>query len=567
MSTLKRILSYTKLYWKRLTISGTAAIFYGIFSAAPTYLVQHIIDNVFVARHVHLLMPFIVLFISLFILKGIFMYLSNYYMHWVGTHVVNDIRYDLFKKIIYFPTSFYQNKTTGQLISYFLNDIGAIQNATSTAIRNGIRTFFEASFLLLVACKQNLQVAILLITVGPIVGITIQKMGKKMRSTAKTSQQAMGNISSVLQEMFIGLREIKSFNTEQTEVNRLSESLKKFFGSTMKNVRAISITPALIEIIAMSGCGIIFYIAAKQVLNGSITAGQLASFATATLLAYQPIKRIVNVYAEVQTGIAAAGRVFEIMDLNYHANQNREIILDKFNNLIEFKNFSFNYDSKYPIFENMDLKIKKGESIGLIGPSGCGKSTFSDLILGFIQGKSETLFLDDKDITKIAFSSLRKQVGYVGQKTFLFNDTIKANVKYANPETSDEEMINACKTAHAHDFISNLQNGYDTIVGEDGTLLSGGQKQRITIARALLKNPEILIFDEATSALDHESEETIRKALEEICKYKTVIIISHRLSLVEKMDRILTIKEHKIVEISKELLSQKPNFASVHNLE
>ena len=215
----------------------------------------------------------------------------------------------------------------------------------------------------------------------------------------------------------------------------------------------------------------------------------------------------------------------------------------------------------------MDLKIKKGESIGLIGPSGCGKSTFSDLILGFIQGKSETLFLDDKDITKIAFSSLRKQVGYVGQKTFLFNDTIKANVKYANPETSDEEMINACKTAHAHDFISNLQNGYDTIVGEDGTLLSGGQKQRITIARALLKNPEILIFDEATSALDHESEETIRKALEEICKYKTVIIISHRLSLVEKMDRILTIKEHKIVEISKELLSQKPNFASVHNLE
>ncbi len=477
------------------------------------------------------------------------MYVSNYYMNWVGTHVVNDIRHDLFSKIIHFPVSFYQKKTSGELLSYFLNDIGAVQNASSNAIRNGVRTFFETVFLISVACKQNPQITILLLTVGPIVALTISKMGKRMQITARKSQEAMGSISSLLQEMFIGIREIKSFNTETTEVNRFSSYLNHFFSSIMRNVRVVSITPAFIETMTMTGCGIIFYIASRQVISGTMTPGQLASFAAATILAYQPIKRMISVYSDVQTGIASAGRVFEIMDLTHIANENRTLNLESFNKKIEFKNFAFSYDDSHTIFQNIDLTISKGESVGIIGVSGTGKSTFADLILGFVQGQPNTLFIDGKDITQISFDSLRRRIGYVGQRTFLFNDTILANILYSSPDAIEEEIIEACKTAHAHEFIVNLPNGYNTVVGENGCLLSGGQKQRLTIARALLKKPEILIFDEATSALDQKSEEIICEALEDITKNKTVIMISHRMSLIKKMNRVLTIQNKQLIEL------------------
>ena len=563
MTHLQRILSYTKHYWKRLALSGTTAIFFGIFSAAPTYIIQHIVDKVFVQRHINLLIPFFLGFVSLYAMKGIFMYLSNYYMNWVGNKVVNDIRYDLFKKIVYFPISFFQKKTTGELMSHFLSDITIVQNASSAAVRNGIRSFFEAICLISVAFIQNFKLAIFLIFVGPAIGFTIKKMGKKMRSTTSKSQERMSNISSLLQEMFIGIREIKSFNTENVEVNRFSNYLKNYFGCVMKNVQATSITPAIVEIIAMGGCGMIFYIAAHQVISGSITPGQLTSFFAATILAYQPLKRLINVYADIQSGTAAAGRVFDVIDLNYPTMQNRNIQIPSFNNSIVFKNMSFSHLQNYPIFKNINLEIKKGDSLGIIGPSGSGKSTFCDLLLGFINPTSGNIYIDQQDITKLTLKTLRNQIGYVGQKTFLFNDTVFNNVAYAKQGATKKEVFLACQKAHAHEFIDELPEKYQTIVGEDGTLLSGGQKQRLTIARAMLKNPEILIFDEATSSLDQKSENIIRLTLQEICKQKTVIVISHRLSLVEKMDKVLLVQDGQIVETNKNI--KIPNEVGINN--
>jgi subfamily B ATP-binding cassette protein MsbA len=563
MTNFKKILEYTKKYWKQLLISGVAASFYGAFSAAPTYIVKHVVDEIFVNRLDHLLSLFILSFLFIFLLKGIFMYLSSYYMHWVGNKIINDIRFDLFKKVIYFPTSFFQKKTTGELMSHFLNDIQMIQVATASAIRNGSRSFFEATFLITVAFIQNWKLALLMLIVGPAVGITISKMGKAIKNASMSIQQSIGKTSSMLQEVFIGIREVKAFNGEKIEINRFSKYLKTCFHSIMRNVHFSSFGQSFIEVISMSGVGIVMYVASHQILKGVSSPGQITSFFAALLLAYQPLKRLINVYSEIQYGLGAAERIFKLMDKLHPAKENKyinlKIIKKELNKSFEirFENVSFSYDNKEYVLKNINLSIKKSEKIGIIGPSGSGKSTLCDLLLGFITPNTGKIIVNNHDIAKIPMALLRKKIGYVGQKTFLFDDTIYANVSYSQSEKTENHILQACKDAHADEFIQKLKNKYETVVGENGNILSGGQKQRLTIARAMLKNPKLLIFDEATSALDQESEDMIKLALQDSFKNKTVIVISHRLSFIEKMDTILIVKNKTVSKIPKNIIHKQ----------
>jgi subfamily B ATP-binding cassette protein MsbA len=545
MDSLHRVLEYTKQYWKPLFLSILYASFYGIAAAVPTYLIKHTVDDVFIKRYSHLIVPFILLFVLFFALKGLFMYLTSYYMYWVGNKVVNDLRSDLFHKIIYFPMSFFQQNTTGKLMSHFLNDIQMIQSMSSSVVKDGVRSFFEAIFLVGLAFYQNWILASIMMIVGPVIGVSIRKMGKARKKASMAIQQEMGKMSGVLQESFVGIREIKAFNAEKTEHTRLIDRLHQCFISIMRNVQIEALAPACVEVIAILGCGFVFYIAAQQVLSGSITAGQLTSFVAALILSYQPLKKIVAVYSEIQYGLAAADRIFELMDLVSPAARERTLVLKSFDHAIEFKNISFSYDST-EVFKQVSLVINKGDRIGIMGPSGAGKSTFCDLLLGFIEPTSGIVTIDGKDITRIPVGDLRHHIGYVGQRMFLFNDTIYNNVLYANPHAAPDEVFMACKAAHADEFIRQCENGYDTVVGENGTLLSGGQKQRLTIARALLKNPDILIFDEATSALDGESEQMIRLALQEISREQTIIIVTHRPSMLEVVDTLFVINNGEI---------------------
>jgi len=531
-----------------LAISIVAATFYGIFSAAPTYVLKHLIDKIFVNKLHHLIIPFISCFILLFAFKGLFSFLATYYMHWVGNRVVNDIRIDLFDKIVHFPLSFFKKKTTGELMSHFLNDITMIQNASSNAVKNGVRSFFEALFLLAVALIQNWKLAALSFLVAPFVVLSIKRMGRLVKLASRAIQEEVGVLSSGLQEVFVGVREVKIFNGEAVEKKRFHNSLQTYFSSVMRNVKVAAFGPAFIETISMFGSSFVFYIAIRQVLSGQITPGELTSFFAAVLLAYQPIKRLINTYAEVQYGLAAANRVFSVMDIPYPAIKERTIEIGRFTRDIAFKDVSFQYNDQEPVLKNLNFTIKKGEKIGLLGPSGSGKSTLCDLLLGFIAPTNGEIIVDGNDITKIDLKSLRSLVGSVSQQTFLFNDTIFENVRYGYDDASRDDIVTACKRAHAHEFIEKTSQKYETLVGENGTLLSGGQKQRLTIARALLKDPDILIFDEATSALDQASEEMIRLAIEEISQIKTVIIVSHRVSLIEKMDRIFEIQGSQLVE-------------------
>lgn len=558
MNNLKRILLYTSKYWKQLLLSGIASTLFGIFAAAPSYLIQQAVDLIIVSKKSSLILSFMIGFVVLFLLKGLFMFISGYYMEWVGNKIINDIRKDLFSKIIYFPTSFFQKKTSGELLSHFLNDIAQIQNASGAAIRNGIRSFFEASCLIGVAFIQNWKLSLLMVSIGPALVWAIRKMGFLMRKSSSDSQKNMGLLSSFLGELFIGVREVKSFNTEETEIRRFSNSLDRYFSSMMENAKIVSLAPAFIEVMVMCGMGLVFYSALIQIIDGSLTPGQLTSFFAAILLAYQPIKRLVNVYSDIQTGLGASERVFETMDMYFDAKIDKGISLNNFDKAIQFRNVSFSYDDSTPVFSNINLDIKKGEKIAIIGQSGCGKSTLCDLLLKFLSPQEGQILIDGLDFSKISALSLRSQIGYVSQRPFLFNDRVAANIAYSKPFASEQEVTSAAQMAFAHDFITNLPQGYNTVVGENGALLSGGQKQRLTIARVLLKDPQILIFDEATSALDQRSEEMIRKSIQELPSSKTVIIISHRTSFIDKVDKVFLIKDKNIIEVPK--ASLKNNF-------
>jgi len=551
MNNLKRLLNYTKQYWQRLTYSLVFAALFGLTSAAPTYILKQTIDEVFIKSYSHLIIPFILLFVLFFMLKGIFMYLSSYCMYWVSNKVLNDLRKDLFSRMIHYPISFFQERSTGILLSHYLNDIQMIQNVAAMAVKDGVRSIFEGTFLLGFALYQNWKLSAVMLIVGPIIITSSRRLGKARKEASFGIQHEMGKVSNMLTESFTGIREIKAFNSENTECSRFSDLLSRCFRSIMRNVRVEAAAPALIEAIAVTGGGFVFYFAAKQVISGEITAGTLTAFFAAILLAYQPLKKLVALYSEVQYGLAAADRIFSTMDLVYPANQNRYIELTTFKDQLCCKDVSFAYNKNAIVFQNVNLTIKKGECVGIVGPSGAGKSTLCDLLLGFITPTSGQIMIDEQDISKITYASLRNHIGYVGQRTFLFNDTIYSNVLYAQPNATDSEVLSACKAAHVDEFVNDLPLGYYTNVGENGSLLSGGQKQRITIARTLLKSPEIIIFDEATSSLDQKTEKVIQQAIYELKGSKTIIIITHRPSMLDGVDRVFNVNEGQIKEIEK----------------
>ena len=361
-------------------------------------------------------------------------------------------------------------------------------------------------------------------------------------------------LSNNLQEALVGIRSIKAFNGEQKEHNRFAHQLSTYFSSIMKCVHYEALGPPLVELIALSGCSIVLLVASHQVINNTISPGQLTSLFAAMLMAYQPIKRTISVYGEINYGLGAATRIFSLLEQDIQTHQSRRLpALSRPQKYIDLEHVSFSYQTVHPILKHSNLRIAIGERIGIVGPSGIGKSTVSDLLLRFISPSNGRILFDGKDISEYSPASIRQHIGYVGQHTFLFNDTVYANIAYGTTHATMNEVVEASHQAHAHDFITSLPDQYHTHVGENGSLLSGGQKQRITIARALVKRPSILIFDEATSALDSKTEEVIAQTITELDRHTTIIVISHRPALLQGLDRILTIDQQQLIPAPKEV--------------
>jgi len=548
METFKRLLKLAKPHLKRFVIALLCMLVVGATTAALAYLVKPALDEIFLKKNVRMLVWIPVSIIALYLLKGSASYFQTRIMQYIGLRIIADLRNELYRKIQMQSLSFFNRYPTGVLMSRITNDVGAIQGAVSEAVTSLFKDSFTLIGLIFVIFYRDWKLALLGMLIFPLVVYPIATFGRKMRNIARSSQITMGSLNTLLHETISGTRIVKAFGMEEYENRRFREENERLFNLQIKAVSVSALSSPFMEFLGGLGIAAIVLYGGYQVISGVTTPGNLFSFLTALIMLYEPIKRLTNVNNTIQQGIAGAQRVFEIIDQEPEIkNKPGAVELPPISQGIKMENVSFAYE-KQPVLKDINLCIQAGEIVAFVGASGGGKTTLANLIPRFYDVTKGRILIDGYDIRDVTVESLRAQIGMVTQQTILFNDTVRNNIAYGDIKRTEEEVIAAAKAANAHDFIMQLPKGYDTIIGEQGTKLSGGERQRISIARALIKNPPLLILDEATSSLDTEAEAEVQNALEKLMEGRTTILIAHRLSTVRNADRIVVISEGRIVE-------------------
>ncbi|KAA0258991.1 ABC transporter ATP-binding protein [Deferribacter autotrophicus] len=570
MKLLKRIWRYFEKYKLYIILSFLFSLIVAASNGATAYIIKPALDGIFINKDREKLIYMPILIIAIYLIKGTFRFLQNYLMRKTGQKVVEAIRNDLYDKIIMLPLKFFSQSSTGMLMSRITNDVNLMQSSIPSFV-TGIRECFSILGLAAVVLYQDPYLGTFALFVLPIIVLPIVKIGEKIKKYSKKGQHKMGDLSSVLQETFSGIKVVKAFVMEEKEKEKFRKHNATFVKYELKRMIYNEISSPLMELIGAIGIALVVYYGGLKVINGESTPGTFFSFMAAIAMMYDPFKRINSANNAVQAAIGAAERVFEVMDTHNEILENDGTLeCDARNKIIEFKNVYFRYDNneRY-VLENINLKVEPGTTVALVGSSGAGKSTFVNLIPRFYDVTGGAIYIGGTDIREFKVYSLRKNIGIVSQEPFLFNDTIKNNIAYGAENITEEDIINAAKAAYAHDFITELPNGYDTVIGERGVRLSGGQRQRITIARALIKNPPILILDEATSALDTEAEKIVQKALENLMKGRTSFVIAHRLSTILNADIIVVLKDGKIEATGKhtELLEKSPTYKKLYQMQ
>jgi subfamily B ATP-binding cassette protein MsbA len=539
-------------------------------NSAQAYMIKPLLDEIFVKKDRWMLnvLPFVL--ISVFMLKGIFNYFSNSLLDTLGQGIIRDLRKKIFAHIHSLPISFFHTTPTGELISRVINDSTLIQMAVSRALAGVFKDLFQVFGLVGVVVYLNWKLALIAIVFIPLAFIPVAHFGRRFRKLSTTNQQTVAQVSNILHESITGHKIVKAFGMEHYEINRFSDTVDRLFGVIVKDIKNNSLQGPIMELLGGLGITAIIWYGGHQVITGQSTPGIFFAFLTAIIMVYNPIKGVSNINSAVQQGLAGAKRIFDLLDIQSNIQDKPGAIpLPPFQKNIEFKNVSFSYDEKTDVLKNIDLTVKYGEVLALVGTSGGGKTTLVNLLPRFFDVTKGSLLIDGTDLRDVTVKSLRAQVAIVSQQTILFNDTVRNNIAYGDPTRSDEDIIAAAKAAHAYDFIKELPNGFDTVVGESGARLSGGQQQRLSIARALLKNASILILDEATSALDTESEREVQTALENLMKDRTTFVIAHRLSTIKNADRIIVLQDGRIVEEGRHenLLAANGTYTKLHTMQ
>jgi len=499
-----------------------------------------------------------IIVILLFLLKGIFSYCANYFMSFVGQSVVMDLRNHLYQKIQYQSLNFFFEYPTGLLMSRVISDTERIQEAVSDKLGDFLRGSLTLLGLVAYIFYLDWRLATISIFVAPLVIYPIVKMGHKLRSTSHSSQQKMAELSTLLFETITGNRIVKAFGMEKFEVKKFIKATKRLLRVNLRAIRFISLTPPLMEIIGAVAAALMIWYGGRQISSGLMSTGIFCTFLVAIYGMYEPIKKLSRVSNTFQQAIAASQRAFQVLDRDSETREDpHPVELVPPIREIEFREVFFRYKDEL-VLSRVNLRVRQGEVLAIVGASGAGKSTLVNLIPRFYEVTSGAIFIDGTDIRRYSLPSLRAQIGIVTQETILFNDTVRNNVAYGNTNATPEELGAAARAAFAHEFVEKLPEGYDTVIGEKGAKLSGGERQRVAIARALLKDPPILILDEATSALDSESEILVQKALVNLMKDRTTIVIAHRLSTVRNAERIIVLNKGRIVE--------EGNHHSLHRL-
>ena len=570
MKNYVRLLGYIKPYIGRLIEAIICIIIAAGANLYLPWIIKDMIDKVLAEKDMQMLNVISIGIVVTFFIRGIFYYGQSYLVSFVGQRVIIDVRDVLFKKFQRLPLSYFDRHQTGEIMSYITNDVAALQNALVDRLIELVTesSIFVGSLVMMVLLDWKLSL-LTLITV-PLVGQAMKIFGRKLKSSGTVIQERLADITATMQESIAAVRVVKSFGREDFEIERFHRQNELNFRAEMKNNQLMSLLTPTVEFLAALAVTVIVWFGGYEVVNGVITAGALVAFLTYAVNLANPVKRISRVYGAIQKAMAGADRVFAIMDLpETIANHPDAKELPPVKGEVVFDDVTFAYKEGANALSHVSLAASPGQMVAFVGPSGAGKSTIANLIPRFYDVSSGAIRIDGYDVREVTMESLRRQIGIVPQETMLFSTTVRENIRYGRLDATEEEIVQAAKDANAHDFIMALPEGYDTKIGERGLNLSGGQRQRIAIARAILKDPRILILDEATSALDTESEKIVQAALDRLMVGRTSFVIAHRLSTVFNADQIYVIDGGRIHEhgTHEELLAAGGLYSNLYNIQ
>ena len=602
MKSYLRILKFCKPYKLMVSISIVSSLLFAFLNAITVWLVGSLItsimspstaktdsDTSFFSSLQNLLMPsnpsedpqgalwvLCIMLVATFLLKNIFFYINNISLSYVQTRMIVDIRNKLFNHLTSLPLSFFHKNKTGEITSIAINDVTNMRTAFTQSIQNLINQPLSIIIMLIMLFMINAKLTLIMLISAPISFTLILILVNSIKRKAKRSSIKIAGLTSLLQEMLTGIKIVKSFISEKIENSRFNKQNDLFFNLVMKQEKLRFLTTPINEMIGVILGATLLWMGGSAVLSSSasiqpLEAEKFVRFIIFLFAMLQPVRKLTNVASIMQQGIASSDRVFSILDVELD-NKDKDSVsnISNFNSSIKFDNVSFTYESaKNPALKNINFEINKGEYVALIGKSGAGKSTTIDLIMRFFNPQEGSIQFDNINLKDISKQSIRKQIGIVPQDIILFNDTVKSNISYGIENPSIDDIKKAAEAANAIDFINELPEGFDTIVGERGSKLSGGQKQRLSIARAIFRNPKILIMDEATSSLDSEAEKKVTDAIDKLVKDRTVIVIAHRLSTIINADKILVFENGKMIDSGthKELIESSKTYKNLYQLQ
>lgn len=565
----KRLLIYSRPYLGRIILALVGSLGVVSVDIATAQLMKPLVDKIVIAKSYTLvnLVPFIIIGLAIF--KGLSRYVQEYFIKTAGQLIVQDVRNDLYGHSLGLSMKYYVRNSTGKMMSRILNDVAVMQRSAADVLVEAIRESFTLVGLTASAFYSDWRLACVAFLVLPLALVPASIIGRKIKEYTQRSQQTLGDLTAVLQESFSGVKVIKAFGAEAYEMVRFRAENLAFYRFIRKTLKYDSASAPVIEVLASLGIAGIFWYGLSRVMSGAITQGELFAFAASVLMMYTPVKRLIKVNNNIQRSLGAAERVFEVLDeIPDIEDLPGAAKLLRVQGTVEFRQVSFAYDDE-PVLKDVSLQASPGEVVALVGPSGAGKSTVVGLITRFYDPQAGAILIDGMDIRQVTLESLKKNIALVDQETFLFNDTIRNNIRYGRREASDAEVAEAARLAYAEEFISQLPGGFASSIGDRGVRLSGGQRQRICIARAILRDAPILILDEATSALDTESEAMVQKALANLMQNRTTFVIAHRLSTIMHADKIVVLEDGRIVDVGthQELLGRSGLYRKLYDMQ
>jgi subfamily B ATP-binding cassette protein MsbA len=571
MRSFLRLLRYLKSHRVRLAAALLCSALVAGLTGVYAWLVRPVLDGIFINRDQFLLMVLPAVILGVAVLKAIFSYGQNYLMNYVGTHVVGDVREELFFQLIRLPVGYHDDNTSGRLVARVINDVNLMANAVANVLRNLVQEGLTFIAMVGVIFYQNWKLAAMSVIVIPLSFFTLARTGQRLRRLATSGQEKIGDMASTMQESLAGVRVVKAFGREEAAGLRFRESNKALLRATMKAIQVSSLGSSNMEVIGVLGIALYIWYGGYLVIHGAMTTGAFFSFLTAVFMAYTPIRRLAGANNTIQQALSASERVFDVLDLENEQDRDRgRKELPTVTQTLEFRGVTFRYEgSELPALTGIDLSMSAGDVVALVGTSGSGKTTLVSLVPRFYEPTEGVILIDGQDIRDCTLRSLRQQIGIVSQDIVLFDESVAKNIAYGRMDATEDEVVKAAKAAYADEFIQRLPDGYQTVIGENGVKLSGGERQRVAIARAILRDPPILILDEATSSLDNESERIVQLALSNLLKNRTTLVIAHRLSTVQNADRIIVMDRGCIVEMGshEELLRQGGLYKRLHAMQ